>query len=148
VVDGGYLDARGAPLLAGAERRYEVGGDERRHVDPARWALAVPPSGTVDPFEVTFDRPLDQGLLARCLHIVGPDRRPVPGTAVVGPEERSWHLAPRESWSAGAHELVVDPVLEDLAGNSLRRVFDRDLARAEDEPRELPGPVAVPFRPG
>jgi len=29
---------------------------------------------------------------------------------------------------------VIDPRLEDLAGNSLRRIFDRDLSRAEDDP--------------
>jgi hypothetical protein len=45
------------------------------------------------------------------------------------------------------HELVVDPELEDLAGNSLRRVFDRDLTRPEDEPREVVEAVSVAFRP-
>jgi hypothetical protein len=30
--------------------------------------------------------------------------------------------------------LVVDTILEDLAGNSLARVFDRDLSRPEDAP--------------
>jgi len=41
---------------------------------------------------------------------------------------------------------MVDPALEDLAGNSVSRVFDRDLTRPEDEPRET-GPVVVTFRP-
>jgi hypothetical protein len=45
----------------------------------------------------------------------------------------------------GAHQLVVNPVLEDLAGNSVSRVFDRDLGRSEDEPRKG-RPVTVPFR--
>jgi hypothetical protein len=148
VVEGDYLDAQGAPLRAGAERRYEVGGDERRHVEPALWALTVPRTGAVESFEIRFDRPLDHGLLARCLHVVGPDRRAVPGTSEVGAEERSWRLTPREPWSPVPYGLVVDPVLEDLAGNSLRRVFDRDLTRPEDEPRELPEPVTITFRPG
>ena len=148
VVDRGYLDAQGVPLRAGAERRYEVAGDERRHVEPARWALAVPTAGTVDPFGVTFDRPLDHGLLARCLDVLGPGRQPVPGTPEVGPDERSWRLLPREPWAADVHELVVDPELEDLAGNSLRRVFDRDLTRPEDAPRDVLEPVSVAFRPG
>ena len=49
-------------------------------------------------------------------------------------------------WAPGPHQLVVDPVLEDLAGNSVSRVFDRDLARPDDDPR-LAQPVAVTFRP-
>jgi hypothetical protein len=36
--------------------------------------------------------------------------------------------------------------LEDLAGNSVSRVFDRDLARPEDQPRQA-RPVTVGFNP-
>jgi hypothetical protein len=32
------------------------------------------------------------------------------------------------------HRLVVDPVLEDLAGNSALRVFDRPVAQGGDGP--------------
>jgi len=48
VVGDGFRDAQGLPLRAPAERRYEVGGEERRHVDPHRWELAVPPAGTCE----------------------------------------------------------------------------------------------------
>jgi len=80
----------------------------------------------------TFDRPLDHALLGDCLHVLGPDGRPLPGTATVGPEERSWRWEPSAPWVTGPHHLVVDSVLEDVAGNSVRRVFDRDLGRPEE----------------
>ncbi|MCM3922948.1 hypothetical protein ND748_14925 [Frankia sp. AiPs1] len=146
VVDDGLRDARGQRLRAGADRRYQVAGDERRHVDPHAWTLRVPPAGSTEPLRVGFDRPLDHGLIARCLRVVGPEGRPVDGVADVGAEERSWQLAPRHGWAPGPHRLVVDPVLEDLAGNSVGRVFDRDLARPTDDPRDA-GPVTLPFRP-
>jgi hypothetical protein len=146
VVDDGFRDARGIPLQAGAEQRYEVGADERRRVEPGGWVLTAPSSRTCEPLVVAFDRSLDHGLLARCLHVVGPDGRLVDGMPEVGPEERSWRLVPGEAWAPGAHQLVVDPVLEDLAGNSVSRVFDRELGRPEDEPRDG-RPVTVPFRP-
>jgi hypothetical protein len=146
VVDSGFRDAQGLPLRAPAQRRYEVGGEERRHVDPGGWSLTVPPAGTSEPLRVTFGRPLDHGLLARCLHVSGPGGQLVDGTARTGPGERSWQLVPRRSWASGPHQLIVDPVLEDLAGNSVSRVFDRDLARPEDQPRQA-RPVTVGFRP-
>src|ERR1700751_4509734 len=43
-------------------------------------------------------------------------------------------VTPREPWVPESHPLFVDPVLEDLAGNSVSRVFDRDLATSADEP--------------
>jgi hypothetical protein len=147
IVGTAFPDALGFPLGTPAQRRYHVGGEERRHVTPGDWELAVPAVGTAQPLRVTFDRPLDHGLLERCLQVTGPDGRPVLGTARVGHEERSWQLAPSRDWAPGEHQLIVDPVLEDLAGNSVSRVFDRDLARPQDEPRPA-RPVTVVFRPG
>jgi len=146
VIDEGFCDAVGRPLRARAERRYAVGGDERRLVDPDNWTLTVPSVDTFEPLDVELDRPLDYGLLARCLHVVGPDDRPVDGTPTIGEEERTWRFVPRHRWTRRSHKLVVDPVLEDIAGNSVSRVFDRDLARPQDEPREA-RPVAVAFLP-
>ncbi|TVZ06625.1 hypothetical protein EAS64_04375 [Trebonia kvetii] len=137
--------SQGLPLLAPAQRRYHVGGEERRHVDPGRWVLTAPSAGTSEPLRVTFDRPLDHGLLARCLQVSGPDGRPVDGTPSIGRGEQSWQLAPSRAWAPGSHQLVVDPVLEDVAGNSVSRVFDRDLDRPEDQPRQT-RPVTVGFR--
>jgi hypothetical protein len=146
VVHDQFLDATGAPLRAPAERGYHVGSEERRHVEPATWALHVPARHTVEPLGVDFGRPLDHGLLARCLQVSGPGGEPVQGAAQIGPEERSWRFLPSRSWSPGPHTLVIDPVLEDLAGNSVIRVFDRSLERAEDQRRGSPR-VTVPFLP-
>ncbi len=96
MVDDGFRDAAGTPIRASAERRYQVGGDERRRVEPGRWALSVPATGTADPLQVTFDRPLDHGLLSRCLRVTGPHGQPVEGSAATGPQERSWRGSGRE----------------------------------------------------
>ena len=146
VVDDGFLDAAGRPLRSRAERRYQVGDDERHRVEPGRWTLAVAAHDPSAPLEVSFERPLDHGLLARCLRVIGPDGRPVEGSSAAGEQERSWSFRPREAWAPGEHRLVVDPVLEDLAGNSVDRVFDRDLTRAQDDPRPC-GEIALTFRP-
>jgi hypothetical protein len=147
VVGDGFRDAHGVPLRVAAERCYEVGAEERRHVDPHRWVLAVPLAGTREPLRVTFGRPLDHGLLARCLHVRGPAGQLVDGAAEIGPGERSWRLTPSRAWDPAMHHLVIDPILEDLAGNSVSRVFDRDLTRPEDQSRPV-RPVTISFRPG
>jgi hypothetical protein len=145
VVDKGFPDALGKALRARAERRYEVGGEERRRVEPDDWVLTLPSIHTFESLRVDFERPLDHGLLSRCLRVVGPEGWPVAGTPEVGRDGQSWRLSPREAWARGPHQLVVNPVLEDLAGNSLTRVFDRDLTSPEDDPR--PGRTMLTFRP-
>jgi hypothetical protein len=145
-IDAGFRDAQGIRLRAGAGRRYQVGREERRHVDPASWPLTAPPARTAEPLRVSFGRPLDHGLLSRCLEVAGPAGQVVDGEARIGDGEQSWQFLPRQPWSSGPHQLIVDPVLEDLAGNSVGRVFDRNLSRPEDRPRPA-GPITLAFRP-
>lgn len=138
-IDPAWKDAAGLTLRSGAERRYEVGPAIRDRVDPGAWELTAPAAGSTDPLTVRFDRPLDRALLGRCLQVPG-----VPGVSAVGNEERSWSLHPDEPWRPGRHVLEIDTSLEDLAGNSLARVFDRDLTRPDDDPRPG-GTVTLPF---
>jgi hypothetical protein len=135
VVDAGFRDSQGGPLRHPAERTYGVGADERRHLEPGQWTLEAPATHTLEPLEITFDRPLDHGLLLHCLEVTGPSGSRVTGQAEVGPDERSWRLVPAHPWVPGPHRVVVDHILEDLAGNSLSRVFDQDRSRPDDATR-------------
>jgi hypothetical protein len=131
-VDAAWRDAEGRRLRAAAERRYRVGPAVREPVDPAAWTIEA----SARLLRVRFDRPLDRALLEHCLSVPG-----VAGLGTVGEGDRSWSFAPEAPWLPGRHELAIDTRLEDLAGNSLARVFDRDLTRPEDDPR--PGGTAT-----
>jgi hypothetical protein len=146
VIDGGFRDARGTPLTVPFVQHYRVGPDLRCLVEPSSWIVDVPPAGSREPLVVHLDRPLDAALIARCLRVVDGAGAPVPGAAAVGAEERSWSFSPASAWEADAHELVVDAVLEDVAGNSVARVFDRDLGDRAHTPRAVDC-VRLPFTP-
>ena len=133
-VDDSFRDANGRALRAGAERTYRVGPAVRRRVDPAEWRWRMPPADSRSPLTLDFDRPLDRALLEHSLRVTGPSG-PLLGQAAIGTAERSWTFIPESPWEHGEHFLDVNPLLEDLAGNSLLRVFDRDLDLPEDDPR-------------
>jgi hypothetical protein len=111
-----------------------VGAALRGRVDPAAWRRRPPPVGSRQPLTVEFDRPLDHALLRRCLWVSDAAGARLEGGVTVGPGERSWHFQPNAPWDAAAKLLVVDTSLEDVAGNSVSRVFDRDLDDPADEP--------------
>lgn len=133
----GLRDAAGAPVEAVTVER-DVGPDLRHRLVPAEWELTAPGAGTLEPLTLTFDRPLDHGLLRRTV------TASVAGTASIGAGECSWSFVPDDPWPAGPQQLVVDTVLEDVAGNSLRRAFDRDLADERDDPIDAET-ITVPF---
>ena len=135
-VDPAFRDAAGQPLRAGAGRGYSIGPALRSRIDPTAWRLTAPAAGSRDPLLVEFDRPLDHGLLQHCLSVRDEAGRNVGGVGEIGEGEHSWNFTPDVPWEAGEHHLVVEPRLEDVAGNSPARVFDRDVTRAEDAPGE------------
>jgi hypothetical protein len=137
VVESTFRDAEGRTLRAPAVRTYQVGPAVRARVDPDLWAIERPAAGSSEPLTVRFDRPLDRALLEHCLRVSDPTGASVAGTISIGPSECSWHFEPAEPWRDGTYAIGVDAHLEDLAGNSIRRVFDRDLEAAEHDPRDV-----------
>lgn len=143
-IDSAFRDAAGQPLRAGAEQRYNVGPPVHARVDPRSWRYECPTAGSMNGLTVAFDRPLDHALLEHSLWVIDAAGAAVTGEATAGPGEWCWWFEPGAPWKEGRHMLMVDSRLEDLAGNSLVRVFDRDLTRAEDAPVDA-GPVAIDF---
>jgi hypothetical protein len=78
--------------------------------------------------------------------VLGLGGRPVEGHAAIADGDGAWGFSPLQPWRPERYALAVDPRLEDLAGNSLTRVFDRDLTRPEDAPVER-SRARLTFRP-
>ncbi|MCU1479761.1 MAG: hypothetical protein JWQ19_547 [Subtercola sp.] len=148
VIDPELQDARGQHLAAGAERLYRVGPPLRSRIDPARWRIQWPAAGdeqTESRLVVSFDRPLDRALLNRYLSVRDAAGHPVDGSVDINGRATVWSftagpglgapaLHAEKNAPASIHwALQVDTRLEDLAGNSVRRVFDRDLSSPADD---------------
>ena len=144
MVDAEFRDAGGQPLVAGTERSYRIGPPLWERIDPGCWKLIPPAAGSWQPLSVEFDRPLDHALLQHCLVVKTTAGASLSGEVTVGPEERSWRFCPDTPWEAGRYHLAIGPNLEDLAGNSPLRVFDRDITVEEvSHPAEVN--LALPF---
>ena len=126
VIDREWRDANGVPMVATFTKRFQGGAAIRQPPDPKTWRLTSPPAGSRDPLVVSFGRPMNYPLLQRMLKVAGP-RGDVAGAIDVAREESEWRFTPASPWSAGAHKLVVDTSLEDLAGNKIGQPFDIDV---------------------
>ncbi|MEY4484236.1 MAG: hypothetical protein RL693_1688, partial [Verrucomicrobiota bacterium] len=66
------------------------------------------------------------------------------GTSATFRAERGWRFTPMQPWTEHGQHVVVDTILEDLAGNSLARPFEVNL---EDSPApKVPPTLELPFR--
>ncbi len=144
VIDPAWRDARGLPLARGHDKAFTASAADRASPDPAGWRLSAPAPGGREPLELRFPEPLDHALLERVVRVRGPGDERVAGRAEVGDGERSWRFVPDAPWRAGDHAIEVETILEDLAGNNLRTLFDVDLA-APPPPGADGDVIALPF---
>jgi hypothetical protein len=143
VIDRGWPDARGVPLVEGFRKAFRGAPAVRTPPDSKTWRITPPLAGTAGPLVVDFPRPMNYALLQRMLRVSGA-KGDLAGTTGVGRQETEWRFTPTDAWSAGTYRLIVDTALEDLAGNHIGQPFDIDVFDRVTE-HITTQTIAVPF---
>ena len=136
VIDEGWLDAGGNPLVEGFQKQFRVGPAEVEPIQLSRWKLSGPPErDTREPVLVSFPEPLDHGLLNRALSVTTLAGDPIEGRIEVSNAETQWAFVPRRAWEPGEYSIRVYAFLEDLAGNRIGAPFEITAPEPGDEGR-------------
>lgn len=128
VISGSWKDANGNRMKQAFTKRFTVEPPDRDPPDPRRWAYQAPPIRTREPLAVAFAEPMDSALALRMIHVVDAAGLPVAGQPFLMEREHRWKFLPLHAWKAGRYSLVIEPIIEDLAGNNIGRPFEVDLA--------------------
>ena len=131
-IDPAWPDARGKPLAAAFERKISAVEDIRLPVDPKTWTVTAPRTRDA-PLIIDFPRPMDNALARRTITVPGME-----GEVDLQRDETRWVFQPATRWKPGEHQIRIEGILEDLAGNRLHRLFDVDTsdpAQAKAPPR-------------
>lgn len=126
VVESDWPDAEGVPLINGFAKTFRVIDPDVVSPTMSSWRLKLPKAFTREPFELTFPEPLDHALLQRVVWVADKDGKEIEGEVVIGKGETQWRFIPSRDWNEGIHQLCAENSLEDLAGNSLGRLFEVD----------------------
>ena len=144
VISGKWPTEDGAALGADFKKTFAAGEHAIAQLDVSTWKINAPRAGTIAPLEIRFPAPLDRALLLRSLRVVDSSGTRIAGEVVATNHEQGWNFTPAQPWKDETCKVLADPLLEDLAGNSLARPFEVDL-RA---PAPKHAPVHdVTFRP-
>jgi hypothetical protein len=125
VVDGRWRSTSGAALGEDVRFEFETGPADHQMPGMSRWNLTLPGAGSLEPLVVRFDEPLDPAMLMQALRVQQKGLQ-VEVRVMVPASGEEWRAVPMTAWQAGALELLADPLLEDLAGNSLTRLFEEE----------------------
>jgi len=132
-IDRKLRDARGEPLADDVNLFFSTTVEERTRVDVKAWRMAVPAAESRDPLVIDFGRPLDDAIALRTLRFLTQDGAPIGGGLKLSDDQRSCIFTPQSAWRRERYLLDVDPVLEDVCGNTPLRAFDFDLDTAPTE---------------
>jgi len=143
-IDPAWKDTNGVVLAKAYRQSFRIGPADERPVTPSAWKLTPPRSGTRDPFIIAFPESLDHGLLQRAIGVSRRDGTPIAGSIRIDPGETRWNFTPDAAWTGGKYDVVVLSILEDLAGNSVGRLFEVDVFEKVDA-KPQPSQTRLPF---
>ncbi|KKN12130.1 hypothetical protein LCGC14_1019590 [marine sediment metagenome] len=129
-IDRKWKTAAGQELTETYRKQWIVTAPDTRKPDVENWKLDAPSSNSMKPLTIHFDEALDHELAQESIGIYGLDGKPIPGKRKLNKWGSTLHFTPSKSWKKGNYEIVVDPKLEDFAGNSLHRLFDENLGNS------------------
>lgn len=129
-----WPDAQGALLKKNGIKTFVTAARDMVSPKIDKWTLTIPQKGTAQPLEITAPEALDYVLLQNALQVVDTQGNSVNGSLQINEEEKKARFTPTKLWSAGVYKLQVESRLEDLAGNNLNRLFDRDITNKETLP--------------
>lgn len=144
IISGNWPTAEGSLIGQDVVKTFRTLPPVHSQLNPGTWRLSCPSSGTREPLVVTFPAALDHALLHRFLTVRQSDRD-VAGKATSDSGETVWRFVPQNPWQASAGQLIVNSLLEDLAGNSLARPFEIDLD--SPPPAKVPDQVILGWQP-
>lgn len=141
VIEGSVRSAAGTPMGRAHVQPFETVAEDHEMPRPEKWSLSSPSAKGRAPLRVMSSEPLDHALLKRCQWIEDADGERVVVSFEGAPDATRWTLTPEKPWRSGRYFLCVDEWLEDLAGNTPARPFERDVS----EPERRFELIRVPF---
>ncbi len=142
VVSGELRDAEGQLVGTDFKKSFRTVEEDHARPLPQNWKVRRPQAGSRDPLVLEFGEGLDQPMLFRLVEVHDRRGTMVPGRVALEKKETRWTFRPQEVWTDDDYQIVVNELLEDLAGNTPIRAFDTDLK----EPPGVKARLAIPFR--
>ncbi len=117
---------------------------DRLAPDHREWRLDIPRADTNVPLALNFPESLDHALLKRMIRILNEQHEPVLGKIKISDFETKLEFTPDAAWRVGDYQIAVNTALEDLAGNSLRSLFEHEVLNSDGKHQKQES-LVIPF---
>ncbi|MTI21321.1 hypothetical protein E1176_09850 [Fulvivirga sp. RKSG066] len=119
---GNWQDANGQTIQP-FKKTFFATQPLRTSIDISNWVIDPPTDLSTDPVQIKTDRLLDEALVRRMIDMYKNGEQ-VSGDWTI--HKKILSFIPKLPWSKGTYTIQINENVEDIAGNSLLKVFDVD----------------------
>jgi hypothetical protein len=127
-----WMSKTGLLIKQSYSKSFVVSGRDEQIPNIDSWNFSIPKRDTADSLLINFQEPLDYSLIQSTILILNKNGESIRGRVQVMDDEMGIVFYPWDRWQKGTYQLRVESKLEDLAGNNLSRLFDRDLKKTPE----------------
>jgi len=126
-------DRNGISMQDTVSHTFSITEADRIQPNIHNWILQIPNQNSVSNLVITSNESLDYGSTLNNITVFDDQNKIIRGVWSLSDAETNFSFTPNESWKKGNYQIVFNDVIEDLAGNSLHRLFDTDI---DDHPNK------------
>ncbi|MFY7670009.1 Ig-like domain-containing protein [Tenacibaculum sp. MEBiC06402] len=127
-------DIEGFSMKTDFHYSFEVIENDRESPNITRWTLELPKSNTQNSLIINLNDTLDYGSPYNNVVIVDEKGKQIQGVFSINMNEERIVFRPDNNWERTYYTIHCNKLIEDVAGNNLERLFDRDIRKEVKAP--------------
>ncbi len=120
-------DAEGVTMQEDFTYDFEITEADRTQPDVNLWKVVPPEANTTSNLNIECLESLDYGSALHSITVINMAKKNIEGSWRLADHETRLVFTPLQPWQRGDYQIIVHSRLEDLAGNNLNRLFDREI---------------------
>ncbi len=145
IIESNILDLDGCQLQMPHHKKFQATAADLDAPNVQKWQLKPPKSQTKSPLSVMLNGIHDHVSLAYRLRVKDDQDDVVLGRIELTNMEEEWVFVPDAPWKSQDYRLIIDPILEDIAGNRITGTFEQPLTNRARKSQATW--LALSFRP-
>ncbi len=125
IITSNWKDANGLSLGQNYVKQFFVADRDEHSPNPTHWTIDY--STSQQTLSIQFHEKLDFALLKESFEFFDIDSNSLEGDIAISNHESTLQFTPVTPLKYGDYMVKTDAILEDLAGNNLNRLFDREI---------------------
>ncbi|WP_299241533.1 Ig-like domain-containing protein [uncultured Aquimarina sp.] len=127
IVTKNIKDNNGVSMQKDFIHSFSIGDTDRIKPTIDDWKIDIPKTNSTSKLLIRCNESMDYGSVQDNIYIVDSSMQEIKGTWQLLEQETILSFQPIELWKNGYYQILCNPEIEDLAGNNLNRLFDKEI---------------------